>query len=121
MRHLIGTLAALAALLLPGPVRASSAVERNLLKIARCETGGIPGQNGRPKWNHRARSEHRGLDYEGALGLLETTWDQYRYKGMPRAAYNATPAQQLKVGARLVRVFRGYSSWPACSKRLGLR
>lgn len=95
---------------------------RALLRIARCETGGING--GRPLWAHRARSEHRGLDYEGSLGFLETTWDKYRWQVRPLppdAAWKATPAEQLAVARVLVRTFHGYSSWPACSRRLGLR
>ena len=96
-------------------------VNRNLLAIARCETGGKLGQNGRPDWDHRARSEHPGLYYEGALGFLETTWDHYKPRGFPSGAHRATPKQQLRVGRILVRTFGGYSSWPSCSRRLGLR
>lgn len=99
-----------------------SPVNRALLRIARCETGGI--NDGRPLWTHRARSEHAGLDYEGALGFLETTWDRFRWQVKPRppdAAWKATPAEQLAVARVLVRTFRGYSSWPACSRRMGLR
>ncbi|MEK9810290.1 MAG: hypothetical protein VW362_07560 [Candidatus Nanopelagicales bacterium] len=95
---------------------------RALLRIARCETGGI--NDGRPLWTHRARSEHPGLDYEGSLGFLETTWDKYRWQVRPLppdAAWKATPAEQLAVARVLVRTFGGYSSWPACSRRLGLR
>ena len=97
-------------------------VNRALLRIARCETGGINA--GRPLWTHRARSEHAGLDYEGALGFLETTWNKYRWHVRPLppdAAWKATPAEQLAVARVLVRTFGGYSSWPACSRRLGLR
>lgn len=96
-------------------------VKHNLLRIAKCETGGKPGQNGRPDWNHRARSEHPGLYYEGALGFLQTTWDSYKPAGYPAGAHQATPAQQLRVAAILVKRFGNYSSWPACSRRLGLR
>ncbi len=95
---------------------------RALLRIARCETGGI--NDGRPLWTHRARSEHPGLDYEGSLGFLETTWDRFRWQVRPLppdAAWKATPAEQLAVARVLVRTFGGYSSWPACSRRLGLR
>ena len=97
------------------------AVKRNLLRIARCETGGKQGQNGRPDWNHRARSEHAGRWYEGALGFLDSTWDGYKPNGYPAGAHQASREQQLRVGAILVRRFGGYSSWLACSVRLGLR
>lgn len=102
--------------------RWSNHVNRNLIRIARCETGGI--NRGRPLWTHRARSEHAGLDYEGALGFLETTWEHYRHRVRPlppAEAWRATPAEQLAVGRVLVAEFHGYSSWPACSRRLGLR
>lgn len=93
----------------------------NLRAIARCETGGKPGRNGRPDWRHRARSEHPGRWYEGALGFLDSTWDAFKPAGFPAGAHQASPAQQLLVGRRLVVRFGGYSSWPACSRRLGLR
>ena len=110
---------AVIALTLAAPALAGT-VERNLRAIARCETGGKPGQNGRPDWDHRARSEHPGLYYEGALGFLETTWDYYKPRGFPSGAHRASPAQQLRVARILVRRFGGYSSWPSCSRRLGL-
>ena len=93
----------------------------NLLAIARCEPGGNPGRNGRPDWKHRARSEHAGHWYEGALGFLDSTWDAFKPAGFPAGAHQASRAQQLVVGRRLVVRFGGYSSWPACSRRLGFR
>ena len=54
------------------------------------------GFDGDPDWKHHARSEHPALGYEGALGFLGSSWDQFRNSGMPGGAYNATPAQQLK-------------------------
>ena len=99
----------------------ADAVRSNLLLIARCETGGKPGQHGRPDWDHRARAEKPGHWYEGGLGFLDTTWDGYKPKGYPDRASQATREQQLVVARRLVRRFGGYSSWPACSRKLGLR
>ena len=101
--------------------RWANPVNQALVRIARCETGGING--GRPLWAHRARSEHAGLEYEGALGFLETTWEHYRHQVRPLppdAAWKATPAEQLAVGRALVATFGNFSSWPACSRRLGL-
>lgn len=121
------TLAILTAAALTGSAAAQipqrthrDAVTSNLLLIARCETGGKSGQHGRPDWNHRARSEHPGHHYEGALGFLDTTWDAFKPKGYPAGAHQATRKQQLVVGRRLVARFGNYSSWPACSRRLGL-
>lgn len=93
--------------------RGSATVNENLLRIARCETG--------TRWTHHARSEHPGHWYEGGLGFLDSTWDAFKPAGFPNGAHQATRAQQLRVGRRLVARFGGYSSWPACSRRLGLR
>jgi hypothetical protein len=89
---------------------------RNLLRIARCETGYLPGR--RPNWRHSNST------YAGALGFLHSTWRTFRHMVRPLPplyAWQATPAEQLAVGRALVRTFGGYSSWPACSVRLGLR
>lgn len=90
-------------------------VNRNLIRLARCETGGI--NRGRPLWTHVNST------YVGALGFRWSTWLYYRHRVRPlppRDATRATPAQQLAVGRALVREFGGYSSWPACHRRLGL-
>lgn len=97
-------------------VRWSDQRVRNLIRLARCETGGI--NHGRPLWTH-----HNGT-YTGALGFAHSTWRIYkRYvRPIPRARYasQATPRQQLAVGLVLIETFGGYSSWPACHRRLGL-
>lgn len=91
-------------------------VNRNLLRLARCETGYLAG--GKPNWRH-----HNGT-YTGALGFAHSTWAYYKrfVRPVPRARYaaQASIAEQLAVGRVLVRVFGGYSSWPACHRRLGL-
>ena len=58
--------------------------------------------------------------YSGGLQFDAQTWA--RYGGLafaPRAAL-ATPAQQVTVAERTLAV-QGWSAWPACSRRLGLR
>lgn len=94
-------------------------VNRNLYRLAVCETGGING--GRPLWTHHNRW------YVGALGFARSTWEQYRHrvKPLPAAApdrgdFLATPGQQYAVGRELVKEFGGYSSWPSCHRRLRL-
>ena len=82
------------------------------LSIAICETGGING--GRPLWTH-----HNSV-YSGAYGFAHSTWEQFKYPGYPSPAARATPRQQTRVAMRLVARFGGYSSWPACHRRLGL-
>ena len=92
-------------------------VNRNLYRIGSCETGGKPGQNGTPDWDH-ANSV-----YGGAFGFRHSTWAGWRIyvRPLPPAqSWRATPAEQYAVGRALVRTFNGYSSWPACHVRLGL-
>ncbi len=90
---------------------------RNLLRLARCETGYLKG--GRPNWHHHNST------YTGGLGYAHSTWFAYKQyvRPVPRARYaaQATVRQQLAVGLVLIETFGGYSSWPACSVRLGLR
>jgi hypothetical protein len=83
------------------------------LALARCEQRG----SGWAGINWAAYSQ----SYEGAYGFLHATWRQYRYPWMPRRADLATPREQTLVAIRLRDRFGGYSSWPACSIRLGLR
>lgn len=98
-------------------------VNRNIMRIGTCETGGKHGQDGVPDWDHHARAPEPGHYYEGAFGFLDSTWAsrRWRVRPLPPAhAYDASPAEQLAVARALVREFRGYSSWPSCHRRLGL-
>jgi hypothetical protein len=96
-------------------VRLDSAINRNLIRLAICETGGI--NDGRPLWTHSNST------YVGALGFAWSTWRsrRWRVRPLPPAdAAKASPAEQLAVGRALVREFGNYSSWPSCHRRLGL-
>lgn len=96
-------------------VRLDSQVNRALLALARCETGYLAG--GAVNWRHRNST------YVGGLGFAWSTWTHYRHavKPLPPAeGSRATMREQLAVGRHLVRLY-GYSPWPACSIRLGLR
>jgi hypothetical protein len=75
-------------------------------RLARCETGG--------NWRHRTST------YQGGLGFHYASWDAYRPRGFPAEAYLATREEQIAV-ARRIRADVGWSAWPACSLRLGLR
>lgn len=91
-------------------------VNRNLYRLARCETGYLKG--GKPNWRHWAPS------YGGALGFYHGTWASFRHHVTPLPPVNswdATPAEQYAVARALVHRWPNYSSWPACSIRLGLR
>jgi hypothetical protein len=73
--------------------------------LALCESGG--------DWEMRGR-------YHGGLSFHPRTWAAYRGKWLPKFAYNATPAEQIRV-ARKVLADQGWEAWPACSLKLGLR
>lgn len=82
------------------------------LALARCEQRG----SGWAGVNWQAYSQ----SYEGAYGFLHSTWRRFRHPGMPHRADLATPREQTLVAIRL-RSLYGYTPWPACSIRLGLR
>lgn len=65
-------------------------------RLAVCESGHNP-----PNWHHDSGT------YQGAFGFYYGTWDQYRYPGYPREAYNATPTQQYRVALRVSRAIGG--------------
>lgn len=74
--------------------------------LARCESGG--------NWQSSVGT------YEGGLQFHPGTWDAYRDAGMPAAAYDASREVQILVAERVL-AEQGWSAWPACSRKLGLR
>jgi hypothetical protein len=74
--------------------------------LAVCETGG--------NW------QHVNSTYQGGLGFYHGSWDAYRPRGWPADAHRASREEQIAVG-RLILSDVGWSAWPACSIRLGLR
>lgn len=83
---------------------------RNLKKsfwweLALCESGG--------NWSMKNK-------YHGGLSFHPLTWKEYRSKRLPKYAYLATPAEQIRV-ARKVQADQGWEAWPTCSLRAGLR
>lgn len=75
-------------------------------RLAQCEAGG--------NWASTV-----GL-YEGGLQFHPGTWDAYKYRGYPAAAYQASREQQIAVAERVLDA-QGWGAWPACSRKLGLR
>jgi hypothetical protein len=72
-------------------------------QLALCESNG--------NWSMRGR-------YQGGFSFHRRTWAAYRGK-LPRFAYLATPAEQVRV-ARRVLADQGWDAWPTCSAKLGL-
>jgi hypothetical protein len=74
-------------------------------KLAACESGG--------NW-------HIDAYHDGGLQFLPSTWTAYGGGVYARYAYQATREQQIAI-AQKVQAAAGWSQWPSCSRRLGLR
>jgi resuscitation-promoting factor RpfB len=79
--------------------------------LARCEASG--------RWDVIRRVNDR-LSYYGGLQFDPRTWDAFRPIDFPALASDATREQQILVAERVLAA-QGWSAWPACSQRLGLR
>ena len=71
--------------------------------LAQCESGG--------NW-----SINTGNGFYGGLQFTQQSWNGVGMSGSPA---NATRAQQIEAGARLLAI-QGWGAWPACSAKLGL-
>ena len=58
-----------------------------------------------------------GNGYGGGLQFTDSTWKAFGGKGQPE---NASRSEQIRVGEKVLDA-QGWSAWPACSKKLGLR
>ena len=74
-------------------------------RLAQCESGG--------NW-------HLDSTYDGGLQFHPDTWNRWKPSGYPAYAHQASREQQIHVGKRL-HAARGWSPWPHCSSKLGLR
>jgi len=74
-------------------------------RLAECESGGNWATQG---------------TYHGGLQFHPDTWNAWKPSGYPAYAYQASAAQQITVGKRL-QAAQGWSPWPHCSQKLGLR
>ncbi len=91
------------------------------------ETAGSGGSNfagGSTVWDRLAKCEsggnwaiNTGNGFSGGLQFMASTWRAYGGSG---AAHNASRAEQIRV-AEKIRADVGYSAWPGCSAKLGLR
>jgi hypothetical protein len=75
-------------------------------QLARCESGG--------NW-----AINTGNGYYGGLQFSLSTWQAYGGGAYAPRPDLATREEQIAVAERL-RAARGYSPWPACSRKLGL-
>jgi len=73
-------------------------------RLAQCESGG--------DW-----STNTGNGFSGGLQFTPSTWKAFGGEGSPK---NASRAEQIAVAERVLDE-QGWSAWPACSKKLGLR
>ena len=92
------TLGALAA-----PAQASTATADDFARLRQCESGN----------NYRINT---GNGYYGAYQFNLNTWHGLGYSGYPHQAAPATQDQ----AAHELQADRGWSPWPACSRKLGL-
>ncbi|MFN2557647.1 MAG: transglycosylase family protein [Nitriliruptorales bacterium] len=91
-------------------------------RLADCESGSWDS-NGKPiensaRWNYGAGSGGGG--FEGGLNFHPGTWDAYRRPNMPAHAGLASKGHQIEVAERVL-ASQGWSAWPRCSRKLGLR
>ena len=91
---------------LPQPEAQPQAVSGNSVwdRLAQCESGG--------NW-----SINTGNGYYGGLQFLPSTWRSSGGTGMP---HEHSREEQIRVAENL-RAQAGFSPWPACSRKLGLR
>jgi hypothetical protein len=86
----------------PAPSGTSDTADK-VAKLRRCESGG----------NYAARSRR----YSGAYQFSAATWRSLGYSGMP---HEAPPHVQDEAARRLL-ARSGWSQWPACARKMGLR
>ena len=75
--------------------------------IARCESGG--------NW-----SINTGNGYSGGLQFLHSSWRAYGGRDFAAYAWQASRGEQIIVAERILDDV-GWSAWPTCSRRAGLR
>ena len=90
--------------------------------LADCESGdwldGVP-QTGTARWDYGLTFDHGDI-FEGGLNFHPATWEEFKDADMPDHAGNASRAQQIAIGERVLAA-QGWGAWPVCSRKLGLR
>lgn len=113
----------------PEPVPPTSSGDGVWYRLADCESGnwidgGASFEPGSARWNWGAPGmtiPPWGTSlHHGGLQFHPGTWDAYRLDGFPQRAYDASPAQQIAVGERVLAA-QSWRAWPTCAAKLGLR
>ncbi len=86
---------------------ADAAAQGTWDRLAHCESGG--------RW-HIAT----GNGYYGGLQFSPGTWRAFGGRAYAALAHRATRMQQIRIAERVLRA-QGWTAWPACSRRVGLR
>jgi resuscitation-promoting factor RpfA len=102
----LATVPLVAVIPLVGAPAASAATTSTWDRLARCESGG--------NWHINT-----GNGYYGGLQFNAGTWRAYGGGKFASLPHRATKSEQITVAERLLDA-RGWSPWPACSRRLGL-
>lgn len=89
--------------------------------------GGKPEASADPAWDRLAQCEstgnwsiNTGNGFYGGLQFDEGTWSDFGGKKYAPRADLATKEQQIEIATKVRDARGGYSSWPACSSKLGL-
>jgi hypothetical protein len=100
-------IAVMAPLVFATPAQAGPARQDPWDRLAQCESGG----------NWRANT---GNGYYGGLQFSHRTWRSYGGGAYAGTANQASRTQQIAIAEKVLRA-QGWSAWPACSRRAGLR
>ena len=90
------------------------------LKIGKCEQpSGRPGKWAGINWKNETN-----YSFKGGLGMTNLLWDEFKLKGYPEDAHQATPMQQITAAWRFYRwAERTYPGWGftgwECSEMIG--
>ena len=91
----------------PAPAPQKAAADASWDKLAKCESSG--------DW-----AVNTGNGYYGGLQFDSATWSDFGGTQYAPRADKASKEQQIEIASKVRDARGGYSSWPACSSKLGL-
>jgi hypothetical protein len=86
---------------------AQAATRHTWERLAHCESGG--------RWHINT-----GNGYYGGLQFSQSTWRSFGGHKFAKTANHARKGEQIRV-AKKVKHRQGWSAWPSCSHRIGVR